>query len=317
LAEYDALPELGHACGHNLIATAALGAALALYDLADDLKLEVLLLGTPAEERGAGKVLMAQAGAFQGVEAALMIHPAPYNLPVMLSLATAELWVSYHGRPAHAAAAPWEGINALDALVMAYQGLGYLRQHIRSEERVHGVIIEGGQTPNIVPERASGRFYIRSTDARGLQALKARVEACFQAGAQATGARLELRWGDNDYLEIWNNGPLSRCFQRHIEALGRKPEPFKELRGSTDLGNISQRLPAIHPMLALTEANPLSRAPYGLHTRAFAEAAGSTAGEVLALDGALALALTALEYSEDEALRVAVQREFLARCSSS
>src|SRR5262245_30251986 len=192
LSEYDALPGIGHACGHNIIATSGLGAALALAELGPRLPGRVRWLGTPAEERGAGKELMARNGAFEGVDAALMIHPSGVNLATMPSLAIAELQATYIGVAAHAAAMPERGVNALDALVIAYQAVAALRQHIRTTERLHGIVTDGGQAPNIVPERAAGRFYVRAANASDLAALKARVEGCFRAGTDATGARLAL-----------------------------------------------------------------------------------------------------------------------------
>ncbi|MGD8418374.1 MAG: M20 family metallopeptidase, partial [Pseudomonadales bacterium] len=179
LAEYDALPGIGHACGHNLIATAALGATLGLSAVAGQLPGTVRLLGTPAEEKGGGKELMARAGAFDGVDAAMMIHPAGVNLTTMPCICVAEVEVVYHGRSAHASAMPHKGVNALDGLLLAYQAISNLRQHIRDEERIHGIVTEGGQAPNIVPDRAAGLFYVRAATERALTALKPRVQACF------------------------------------------------------------------------------------------------------------------------------------------
>ncbi|MBW2715098.1 MAG: M20 family metallopeptidase, partial [Deltaproteobacteria bacterium] len=252
LAEYDALPEIGHACGHNIIASAAVGAGLALFTLADRLPGKVRLLGTPAEERGGGKELMARNGAFDGVDAAMMVHPAGANLVTMPSLACSEVDVRYHGRASHAAAMPEQGINALDALVIAYQAIGALRQHIGIFERIHGIITNGGQAPNIVPENSAGRFYVRAANANELAALKVRVENCFRAGASATGAELEIAWNEVDYLDIRYNEPLAESYRVNAEALGRVFFPITKvaagLAGSTDMGNVSYRVPSIHPM---------------------------------------------------------------------
>lgn len=308
LAEYDALPQIGHACGHNLIATAGVGAGLALAGLGAGLPGRVRVLGTPAEERGGGKELMARRGAFEGVDAALMIHPAGVNLVTMPCLCISELEVIYHGRSAHASAMPERGINALDALVIAYQAVGALRQHIRASERIHGIITDGGQAPNIVPERAAGRFYVRAKDLEDLEPLKARVEACFQGGAAATGAELELKWGDVDYLDLRYNPPLAECFQANAEALGRKFFPMDKLPpgvlGSTDMGNVSHRVPSIHPMIA-------SAPPHvSIHNAEFATWAGSEMGDDAAIDGAKALAMTAIDFLTDPELRSGARESF-------
>jgi amidohydrolase len=311
LAEYDALPEIGHACGHNLIATAGVGAGLALATLGRELPGRVRLLGTPAEERGCGKELMARRGALDGVDAALMIHPSSVNLVTMPCVCLAELDVTYHGTSAHAAAMPERGVNALDALVLAYQGIAALRQHIRVTERIHGIITDGGQAPNVVPERASGRFYVRAATQAELEPLKRRVEGCFQAGASATGARLELAWGPADYLDIRFNDPLASAFRANAESLGRSFFPIDKLpaglQGSTDMGNVSHRVPSIHPMLA---AAPLHCT---IHNAEFAVWAASEMGDAAALDGAKALAMTALDFLCDAGLRARAKSAFEAR----
>jgi amidohydrolase len=308
LAEYDALPEIGHGCGHNLIAAAGVGAGLALASLGGSLPGRVRLLGTPAEERGCGKELMARAGALDGVDAAMMIHPSSVNLVTMPCVCLAELDVTYRGRAAHAAAMPERGVNALDALVLAYQGIAALRQHIKPTERIHGIITDGGQAPNVVPDRASGRFYVRAANAQELEPLKRRVEGCFQAGAAATGAELELTWGPADYLDIRFNEPLASAFRANAEQLGRAFFPIDKLppsiQGSTDMGNVSHRVPSIHPMLA---SAPLHCT---IHNAEFAVWAGSEMGEAAALDGAKALAMTALDFLTDAPLRARARAVF-------
>ena len=243
LAEYDALPRIGHACGHNLIATAALGATLGLHAVQEQLPGGVRLIGTPAEEKGGGKELMARAGAFDGVDAAMMIHPAGVNLATMPCICVAEVEVTYHGRSAHASVSPHKGINALDGLLLAYQAISNLRQHIRKDERIHGVITEGGEAPNIVPDRASGDFYVRAVDEQALAALKPRVQACFEAGARGSGSDVEINWANVDYLDLNTNWPLAASFQAHGESLGRAFLDWRELggAGSTDMGNVSHR----------------------------------------------------------------------------
>jgi amidohydrolase len=310
LAEYDALPEIGHACGHNLIAAAGVGAGLALASLGERLPGRVRVLGTPAEERGGGKELMARRGALEGVDAAMMIHPASVNLVSMPCIAMADVEVVYRGRAAHASAMPERGVNALDALVIGYQAIAALRQHIRPTERVHGIFTDGGQAPNIVPERAAGRFYARAANAQELAELKSRVERCLRAGAEATGADCELHWDPVDYLDIRFNDPLATAFRENAEALGREFFPYDRLpasvQGSTDMGNVSHQVPSIHPMLA---ASPLH---VTIHNPEFAKWAGSEQGEAAALDGAKALAMTALDFFADPALRRRAREAFEA-----
>jgi amidohydrolase len=301
LAEYDALPEIGHACGHNLIATASVGAGIALASLAPHLPGRVRVIGTPAEEHGGGKELMARRGAFEGVDAALMFHPSSLNLINMPCICMSEVEVTYHGVAAHAAAMPERGINALDALVIAYQGIGALRQHIQANERLHGIITDGGQAPNIVPETAAGRFYVRASNSSDLAVLKQRAENCFRAGATATGATVEVVWGEVDYLDIRYNAPLAESFRANAEKLGREFFPYDRLpasvQGSTDMGNVSQQVPSIHPMLA---AAPLHCT---IHNPEFEKWAGSEMGDAAALDGAKALAMTAIDFLCDSDLR--------------
>jgi amidohydrolase len=294
LAEYDALPGIGHACGHNLIATAALGAALGLNTVAKELPGSVRFLGTPAEEKGGGKELMARAGAFKGIDAAMMIHPAGMNMATMPCICVAEVKVIYHGRAAHASAMPHKGLNALDGLLLAYQAISNLRQHIRATERIHGIVTEGGLAPNIVPERAAGEFYVRAANEKALAALKPRVQACFEAGAMGSGCQVEVNWAGVDYLDLNTNWPLADRFQAHAESLGREFVPREYLSGgpagSTDMGNVSYLVPSIHPMIACAPANVV------IHHPEFAKWAGSELGDRAAIDGAKSLALTALDY---------------------
>jgi len=308
LAEYDALPGLGHACGHNVIASIALGAALALRELGDRLPGRVLLVGTPAEERGAGKELMAQRGAFDAVHAAMIVHPAGVDLISMPSLCIGEVKVEYRGKAAHASSMPERGINALDALVLAYQGLAALRQHIRDTDRIHGIITDGGNAPNIVPERAAGHFYVRSQNAGELEELKRRAQGCFEAGASATGAELSSRWSEIDYLDLKPCWPLARAYQSNAEALGRKFFPYDKLpasvAGSTDMGNISHRVPSIHPMIAAAPPHCT------IHNAEFAEWTDSEIADQAVLDGAKALAMTALDFFCDEGLRQSSSEAF-------
>ena len=299
LAEYDALPDIGHACGHNIIATTALGAAIALNTVANRLPGRIKLLGTPAEERGGGKELMARAGAFQGIDAAMMIHPAGVNLATMPSICIAEVEVVYHGKASHASAMPHKGVNALDGLLLAYQAISNLRQHIRSTERIHGIIEQGGAAPNIVPDRTVGQFFVRAANEADLQRLKPRVQACFEAGATGSGCSVDVNWAGVDYLDLNTNWPLAERFRHHAEALGRDfvdhDQALKFGAGSTDMGNVSYRVPSIHPMLAVAPPNVV------IHNPEFAQWARSEKGDAAVIDGAKALAQTAAEYllSED------------------
>ena len=306
LAEYDALPGIGHACGHNLIATAALGATLGLQAVQGQLPGRVRLIGTPAEEKGGGKELMARAGAFEAVDAAMMIHPAGLNLATMPCICVAEVEVIYHGRSAHASVSPHRGINALDGLLLAYQSISNLRQHIRDGERIHGIITEGGQAPNIVPERAVGDFYVRAADETALANLKPRVQACFEAGAKGSGCKVEINWAKVDYLDLNTNWPLADVFQKHGECLGREFLDWEELggAGSTDMGNVSHRVPAIHPLLAAAPRDVV------IHNPEFAKWAGSAMGDAAALDGAKLLAMTAADFLTDGELRRASAEAF-------
>ena len=294
LAEYDALPGIGHACGHNIIATSALGATLGLNAVAQELEGSIRLIGTPAEEKGGGKELMARNGAFEGIDAAMMIHPAGTNLASMPCICVAEVEVIYHGKSSHASAMPHKGINALDGLLLAYQAISNLRQHIRSTERIHGIITEGGSAPNIVPDRSVGQFYVRAADEKELAQLKPRVQSCFEAGAKGSGCEVEINWANVDYLDLNTNWPLAELFQEHAESLGREFIPYEEAvkfgAGSTDMGNVSHRLPSIHPMLAVAPSNVV------IHNPEFAKWAASEKGDAAVIDGAKALALTAADF---------------------
>jgi amidohydrolase len=293
LCEYDALPGIGHGCGHNIIAAAGAGAGVALAEVVRRAGGSVLVFGTPAEEGGGGKILMARQGAFDGVDAAMMVHPAGVDLPAMHVLAVATIEVEYRGKASHASAFPHRGINALDALVTAYNAIAQLRQHIRATERIHGIITDGGQAPNIVPDRAAGVFYVRAETEGRLEKLKERVLGCFRAGAEATGAHLDYRWHGEQYSDLKSNAPLVAAYAANLERIGRKIADLRNVpasvTGSTDMGNVSKLVPAIHPMIA---AGPASIA---LHSVEFAECAGSESGDDAVLAGAKALAMTALD----------------------
>ncbi len=288
LAEYDALPGVGHGCGHNIIGTSAAGAALALKAAWPDLPGEVLLVGAPAEESGGGKGYLVEAGVFADVAAALMVHPSMKTQVVASLIAMQEVVVEYHGRASHASSKPQDGINALDALVLAYMNIAALRQHIRSDARVHGVITNGGGVPNVVPDHTSGRFFMRARDDAYLDELQERVLACFRAGAEATGARLEYRFPSKRYAAMRSNPTLATLFAANLHALGLEETPPDPTRGSgsSDMGNVSQVVPALHPSIAIAPAGVAG------HSLEFARYAGSPDGMAGLASAASVMALT-------------------------
>jgi amidohydrolase len=308
ISEFDALPDVGHACGHNIIAVAGLGATLSLAALGSDLPGRVRYLGTPAEEGGGGKELMARLGAFNGVDCAMMVHPSTEDLAAYPLLANARVHVCYRGRAAHASSSPEVGLNALDGLVSAYQAIAALRQHIPSGHRVHGIITNGGSAANVVPDFAEGQFVARAPDLSRLSILRKRLDACLEAGALATGTNVEIEWSDIIYADMRTNWPLAEAYQRNAESLGRRFERFEDVpasrAASSDMGNVSYLVPSIHPMIAM--------APKGVahHHRDFAYWSASDEGMRAAIDGAKALAMTALDFMTDAALRDRVDEEF-------
>ena len=292
MCEYDALPGVGHACGHNVIAAAGLGAGLAAAEMAEQLGGRVRIVGTPAEEGGGGKVLLLRDGAFDGVDAAVMVHPADHDLPAMAAIAIQRLSVTYTGRASHAAAAPWDGANALDAAVLGYVNVAALRQHIRPDERVHGIFTDAGEQPNIVPRSAAASWYVRSPSVDGLAALKDRVLACLSAGAQAAGCEMAHEWLDPAYDDMVDDAWLSQRWAVHSASRGRVPQDpavVGGVVGSTDMGNVSHAVASIHPMIAV--------APPGvaIHTPEFARHARGPAGDAAVIDGAKALAAVVLD----------------------
>jgi amidohydrolase len=290
--EYDALPGIGHACGHNVIAAAGLGAGLAAAALAEEMGGRVMVLGTPAEEGGGGKVLMIERGALEGVDAAMMVHPADQDLDSMWAIAIHELSATYHGKAAHAAAAPHLGVNALDAAVLGYVNVAALRQHIRADERVHGIFTHAGDKPNIVPRSAAAQWYVRSTDLASLEVLKTRVLDCLRAGALAAGCTIEHEWRDPAYADLVDDAWLLERWCVRSTELGRPPQDPDEVGaviGSTDMGNVSHEVPSIHPMIAVAPAG------VSIHTPEFADHARGPAGDRAVLDGAKAMAAVVVD----------------------
>ena len=298
--EYDALPVVGHACGHNVIAAAGLGAGLAAAALAEEADGRVRILGTPAEEGGGGKVLMAERGALEGVDVAMMVHPADADLLAMDAIAATHLEVVYEGLAAHAAAFPHLGRNALDAAVLGYVNVAALRQHIEATDRIHGVFLEGGDKANIVPERTRMQWMVRSARFASLEPLQKRVEACFDAGAAATGCSCSYRVTNPPYADMIDNPVLVGLYAANSEALGRRlADPRAgdaRVVGSTDMGNVSYLVPAIHPMVKV--------APQGvsIHTHEFTSHARSEAGDAAVLHGARAMAATIADLWADPGL---------------
>jgi amidohydrolase len=298
-AEYDALPGIGHACGHNVIASAAVGAGLALAPLADDLGITVKVFGTPAEEGGGGKIIMLEKGVFAGVNAAMMVHPAPNEGDRIPCLAVSHVDVHYHGKTAHASAFPQLGINAADAITVAQTAIGLLRQHIRATDRIHGIVTHGGDAPNIVPHETSGKWYIRSSTLAELAELEPRVYKCFEAGALATGCTHEVKEQSPKYSEFIDDTDLQRLYVANATELGRvfPTETNGAIVGSTDMANVSLAMPTIHPMLGLG-CYPVSN-----HQPEFAAFCATPTADKAVLDGATAMAWTVIDAATTDSLR--------------
>lgn len=292
LCEYDALPVIGHACGHNIIGSAGLGAGMAVAKVAEALGGRVAILGTPAEEGGGGKEFMIRRGAFDDIDLAMMVHPADRDLRTMHTIAIQQVNVTYDGEAAHAAAAPHRGRNALDAAVLGYNAVAALRQHIRPDERIHGIFTEAGDKPNIVPSRAAAEWYVRSGKMSSLETLKERVLRCLQGGADASGCEMHAQWVDPPFYDMIDNHPLLDLYVKNAMDVGRHPLPEHEgamVVGSTDMGNVSYAVPSIHPMI---KAAPEGTA---IHTPEFEVFAGGEEGDRAVIDGALTMALTLVD----------------------
>lgn len=313
LAEYDALPGIGHGCGHNVICASAVGAFLGLAPMIDRLGGSVVLLGTPAEENGSGKELMAQAGAFDDIDAVVMLHPgAGPDVADFRALGCRAVEVTYRGVSAHASAGPHVGRNALDAVVAAYQGVAALRQHMLPTDRLHMIITEGGTAVNVIPASARAMLMLRSAHLPDLADLTHRVQGVLEAAALATGTELEARWDPiPPYVPVRSNAPLAGRYAEHLAARGRTVLSAEDGLpsaggGSTDLGNVSLRVPAIHPTLGIAPPEA------GMHSVAFAEHAVQPVADAGLVDGAIGLALTAADFLADAGLRAAVRSDFEA-----
>lgn len=317
MAEYDSLPGVGHACGHNLIAAMAVGAALAAAKVADDAGLTITVLGTPAEEIGnaGGKVLLLERGAYRGLHAALMVHPAPMDMLQPKIIAASMFDVHYTGKEAHASAFPELGINAADALTIAQTSIGLLRQHMRQTDRIHGICTHGGEAPNIVPAHTSARYIIRGETVKDMEELRVKVRHCFEAGALATGSKLEIKGGDKPYTEMHHDAAMAEIYRRNAESLGRSfdippkarafitPETAARFSASTDMGNVSLALPSIHPMIGIDSLPAVNHQPE------FTAHCVSPAADQALWDGALAMAWTVI----DMAANLNLRKRLLAR----
>ena len=307
LGEYDALPEIGHGCGHNLIATAALGASLALGKFKDEIPGKFIFMGTPAEEGGGGKIFMIEAGLFKGIDAAMMFHPsATLNMAGRGGLAVTTVQMEFFGKTAHASSEPEKGINALDGVIQTYNAISALRQHISSDARIHGVITNGGVKPNIVPDYASAIYYVRALDDKYCQELVEKVHNCAKGAALSTGAELKFEIVGHSYKSRNVNKILGQAFLDNLKSLGVPihPVPVGKGLGSSDIGNVSHEVPTIHPYLAISEKE------INGHSRDFAQAAISEYGQKQMLNAAKALAMTALDVFTDEKLVTEMNKEF-------
>ncbi|HEX4064555.1 MAG TPA: M20 family metallopeptidase [Acidobacteriaceae bacterium] len=302
-AEYDSLPGIGHACGHNIIAASAVGAALAAAKVADEVGLTISVIGTPAEEVGnaSGKILMLERGGFEGIHAAMMVHPAPFDMVKAKIIAASMFEVCCTGKESHASAFPELGVNAADALTIAQTALGLLRQHIRSTDRIHGIVTEGGVAPNVVPAHTSAKYIIRSETLDQLAELRPKVYRCFEAGGLATGAKVAITGGDKPYAEMLHDNDMALLYRANAEALGRAFPNMGEWEtrptGSTDMGNVSRAMPSIHPMIGINSLPAVNHQPE------FTAHCVTADADKAVIDGALAMAWTCVDMARNTAVR--------------
>lgn len=310
MSEYDALPEIGHGCGHNVIAAAGLGAALGLAFVAQSAGGSLRYLGTPAEEGGGGKITMAQHGALQGVDIAMMVHSADADLTTIDAIALQQLIMEYTGEESHAAAAPHKGRNALDAAVLGYVAVATLRQHILPTERIHGIFTRGGDKPNIVPHDAATEWYVRSDNISTLNDLKPRVLAALQSGGAACGCEVTHQWVGSPYADMVTNSALSSLYVANAFTLGRVVSDPREsghrVVGSTDMGNISHLVPSIHPMIKSANLGT------SIHTKQFARESIAPMADRAVIDGAKSMAMTAIDFWTSPERQKAIAEEFAA-----
>jgi amidohydrolase len=306
LAEYDALPKLGHACGHNLIATASAAAGMACREAVERLGGSILVFGTPAEELNGGKAIMAERGAFTDVDAAMLTHPGGGgNRVAMSTLACATLNVEFFGRAAHAAERPEEGINALEAMILSFNAINSLRALMGAGALVNGIITDGGEAANIIPAHTTATFIVRAASDSGLEELQPKVINCFTGAAYATGARLEYRWGES-YAAMVSNMALARLFKKNMQSVGRNVTlgDNSVMSFSTDVGNVSRLVPTIQPMVSVAPEAVL------IHTPEFARVAATEDALRIILDAAKAMAMTAIDLLASPETMEEVQAEF-------
>jgi amidohydrolase len=313
-AEYDALPGIGHACGHNIIAACAVGAALGLAEVADELGLTVVLLGTPAEEAGGGKALLLNAGTFDDIAATVMLHPGPIDIACARSLACSQAEVTYLGKESHAAVAPFLGLNAADAITVAQVAIGLLRQQFMPGQMAHGIVVDGGRATNVIPGKSVLRYTMRATDAPSLRHLEERMGNCFLAGSVATGCDYEVDQTEPPYDELTPDKWLADVFRAEMVRLGRTPvaEEFEAAMplGSTDMGNVTKVMPGIHPIVGLDAGGA------SVHQPAFAAAAAGPSADKAVVEGAIMLARTVVSLAETPAERDRVLELLAQRVAS-
>jgi len=298
LAEYDALPKIGHGCGHNLIAAASMGAAVALRRTLGDFANNIVVVGTPAEEGGGGKARLYDADVFKGIDAAMMFHPGRLNIPAKGMLGRTKFKMEFFGKTAHASGSPDQGINALDAMVAAFTHINALRQHILPDARIHGIITHGGDAPNIIPDYAAGLFYVRAASLAYRETLFERVKQCAQGAALATGAEVKITVDPPTIDPFKRNLPLEEAVRSNLEALGVRIDADDGKRGSSDIGNLSQHIPCIHAYLAIVDVDDIPA-----HSIAFAQATDTDLGQKAMLNAAKMLAMTAYDYLTSATLR--------------
>jgi amidohydrolase len=306
LGEYDALPGIGHACGHNLIAASALGASLALAAIKEELPGRLVFFGTPAEEGGGGKVIMVNSGLFEEIDAAMMFHPSSHTVVDRGSLAITEVEIEFTGKASHASGSPEKGINALDAVIQTFNGINALRQHIEDGARIHGIITDGGAKPNIVPEHAAACFYVRAPGNTYRDELIEKLRRCAEGAALATGAKIAFNIVGHSYKAMKPNSVIGDAFVRNLESLGEplNPPPAGSGQGSTDMGDVSQAVPSIHAYIQICSEEIAG------HSREFAKASASKRGEEVLLIAAKAMAMTAIDLFTDPELMEHAKEEF-------
>jgi amidohydrolase len=307
MAEYDALPEVGHACGHNLIGTMAIAAGIGISKAVGETGGKVIVYGTPAEETKGGKVTMAENGIFDELDVAMMVHPLSKYLKSGRSLAMDAIQFEFFGKSAHAAASPEKGINALDAVLQTFNSINALRQHITSDARIHGIIPEGGKAANVVPDYASAQFYVRASSRSYVNELVEKVKACAQGAALQTGAEMKASFYEFSYDDMQTNQQLSDAFTKELIGLGIDPGEIHEDRdgsGSLDMGNVSHAVPSIHPYIKICSED------FACHTHEFREAAMSSQAQEAMIIGAKAMALTGYEILVNQELLQSIKEEF-------